>query len=329
MRLAIAGISHETNTYCHEPTPLRAFYTYRGEKMFSAAGQESDLGGAIDAANTLGVEVVPTLFASTQPSGIIESAAYAALKQEILERLAQAMPLDGCVLLLHGAGVVEGIPDLEADLAAAVRSQLGDIPIAGSFDLHGNVTQHMADQLNGVFACHQYPHVDLHERAAEAVRCVVDMHTSGVASRCEVFSVPMLLPTTTTFEGIGRQVLQQVLELEQTLGCIDVSWFHGFPYADVAHVGSFIVVTHREDQTLSRTAVEEFIADLWGAREQFRPNRLSAEQAVEAALDDAAGDGTGPVVIHETSDNCGAGTPGDGTHLLRAITRSACTTIIR
>ena len=27
----------------------------------------------------------------------------------------------------------------------------------------------------------------------------------------------------------------------------------------------------------------------------------------------------GPVVINETNDNCGAGCPGDGTHLLRAM----------
>jgi microcystin degradation protein MlrC len=30
-------------------------------------------------------------------------------------------------------------------------------------------------------------------------------------------------------------------------------------------------------------------------------------------------DREGPVVIHETSDNCGCGGPGDGTHLLRAM----------
>ena len=63
-----------------------------------------------------------------------------------------------------------------ADLVRAIRELVGpDLPIAASFDLHGNVTQEMADLLDGTFACHHYPHVDLHERAAEAVALVVRM----------------------------------------------------------------------------------------------------------------------------------------------------------
>jgi microcystin degradation protein MlrC len=39
-----------------------------------------------------------------------------------------------------------------------VRRLVGDaIPVTAAFDLHGNVTQRMADALNGVFACYEYP----------------------------------------------------------------------------------------------------------------------------------------------------------------------------
>lgn len=315
MRVAIAGIVHETNTYCQGQTPLEAFYTYRGEQMFNAAGQESDLGGAVDACQRLGLDVVPTLYASTQPSGTIARDAYDTLKDEILERLSQAMPLDGVVLLLHGAGVVDGIQDLECDLASSVRELVGDVPIAASFDLHGNITQDMADQLNGVFACRQYPHVDLHERAADAVQCVVDMHRSGLPTRCSVVTLPVLLPTTTTFEGIGQQMLDKLLAEEQAASCYNLSWFHGFPYTDVAHVGTYFVVTHRSDDSAAVDAAQRMAEDLWARRDSFLPVSLSAEQAVAAAMAETEG----PVVIHETSDNCGGGAPGDGTHLLRAM----------
>ena len=186
MKIALAGISHETNTYCAGQTPYSAFYTYRGKAMLATAGQQSDIGGAVDQCTKLGVEIAPILFASTQPSGTIEREAYEQLKEEILSGIMAEQDLDGCVLLLHGAGVVDGIEDLEADLCRAVRDLLPDKPIAASFDLHGNVSQSMADQLNGVFACHHYPHIDLHLRAGEAVQCVYDMVETGVKTVCKV-----------------------------------------------------------------------------------------------------------------------------------------------
>ena len=318
-RIALAGISHETNTYCAGQTQKSDFYTYRGVKMLGTAGQESDVGGAVDACRRLGCEAVPILFASTQPSGTIERGAYEDLKEEILQGLANAGELDGCVLLLHGAGVVDGIADLEGDLAAAVRRQLGDIPITASFDLHGNLTQQMADQLNGVFVCHHYPHIDLHLRAAEAVAAASDMATSGRRGHCQLISLPLLLPTTTTYEGIGERMLERLLEHERRAHCLDLSWCHGFPYTDVEHVGSFVIASYYDEQeTAALQHAQAFANELWQSRESFRAHSLDADEAVAAAC---AHD-TYPVVIHETSDNCGGGTPGDGTHLLRGMLKA-------
>ncbi len=316
MRIALGGIVHETNTYCKEPTPYDAFYAYRGEEMFETSGQQSDLGGAIDACADLGIEVVPLVYAITQPSGTIEREAYEAFKEEILNGLAQAGTVDGVVLLLHGAGVVEGLPDLEADLAGAVRDAVGDVPIAASFDLHGNVTQAMADQLNGIFACRQYPHIDLHERARDAVHHVHQMVETNTRATCEVIDLPMLLPTTTTFEGIGQEILNLLLELQSAAGCVDLSWFHGFPYTDIPHVGSYVVLTSSSAEIeAARSAIQDFAHRLWARREEFIPESLDGPAAVARARASSSY----PVVIHETSDNCGGGTPGDGTHLLRAM----------
>ena len=323
MRIALCGISHETNTYCAQPTPASAFYTFRGERMLAAAGQESDVGGAVDACLRLNLDPVPLLFASTQPSGVIERDAYEGFKAEILDGLEHALAqgLDAVVLLLHGAGVVDGVPDLEGDFAQAVRRCVGDLPVTASFDLHGNFTSTMTDALNGVFVCHQYPHIDLHLRAAEAVEAAADMARSGKRAACELIEMPLLLPTTTTFEGIGENMLERLLALESQSEALDLSWCHGFPYCDVAHVGSFVVATaYAEQMAAAREAAAQFAQELWAVREQFRPASLSAEQALAQAQTHLADDTLeGPVVINETSDNCGGGTPGDGTHLLREM----------
>jgi hypothetical protein len=76
-------------------------------------------------------------------------------------------------------------------------------------------------------------------------------------------------------------------------------------------------LSHRilRDPELARKTAQEAALYLWKHREEFRASSLSCEEAIERAL---AVDG-GPVVINETSDNPGGGTPGDGTHLLRAM----------
>lgn len=316
MRIALAGIGHETNTYCRDMTPASHFHVLRGEKLFITRGTDASMGGAISECEALGIEPVPIMTAGAQPSGTIERAAYEQFKQEILDGIANAQPLDGVYLELHGAGVVDGISDLEGDLAQAVRDLVGEaVPVTASFDLHGNVTQPMADALDGVFACHQYPHIDMHKRAAEAVRLIHRMREENFRPVTHIESLPMLLPTTTTFEGIGRQTLEMVLAAENEPGVIDVSWFHGFPYTDTEHVGSHIAVTTEGDRELAMRIARDVADRIWQARDSFRPTSLSASEALALARKSDVH----PVVINETSDNCGGGTPGDGTHLLREM----------
>ena len=227
MRVVLAGISHETNTYCKGVTKANAFHCLRGKKMLAAVGRETDVGGAASACERLGVDAVPILFAQTQPSATIEREAFEAFAEEILEGVIGAQQeggVDAVVLLLHGAGVVEGIQDLEGELASRVRELVGEsVPITASFDLHGNITQRMCDVLNGVFACHQYPHIDLHTQAEAAVEHAVAMANSRNLARCVVVNAPLLLPTTTTFEGIGASTLDRVLKREAEESVVDIS----------------------------------------------------------------------------------------------------------
>lgn len=316
----MAGVVHETNTYCQGKTTAADFRILRGEKLFRLKGTETNLGGAIGECEKRGFEVVPIMVANAQPSGTILSETYETFKQEIIESLAAVLPVDGIFLDLHGAGVVEHLEDLEADLCRAVRDLVGEaVPITAAFDLHGNVTQDMADSLDGTFACHQYPHVDTHLRASEAVSLIDDMLEQNFRPVSHVERLPMLLPTTTTFNGIGERFLAEVLRLEDSdPNIIDISWFHGFPYTDIEHIGSYFVVTMKGERAEAERIAKQLADDLWQQKQAFVPESLSASAALALATEQLGS----PIVINETSDNCGGGTPGDGTHLLAAMLES-------
>src|SRR5262245_24019519 len=146
MRIAIGGISHETSTFAKTRTTLAdfadGFGLFRGNEILDRfRGTNICTGGFIEGAARHGFELVPLLWGFAYPSGLIAAADYAALKGEFLERLrdARAAGIDGVLLDLHGAMVVEGIDDSDGDIVEAVRDVVGSAcPIAVTFDLHGN-----------------------------------------------------------------------------------------------------------------------------------------------------------------------------------------------
>ena len=161
-RIAIGEISHETNTFCAEPTSVEPFKHYEwqhGEEIIAAhRGNRSYVGGMLAAAEDLGVTAVPIFCASAYPSGTITAAAYQEMLGELVGGIERALPVDAVCLSLHGAGVAQGVDDLEGDVLAQVRRLVGpDVPIAVALDLHGNITQQMVDQADGLLASTSIP----------------------------------------------------------------------------------------------------------------------------------------------------------------------------
>ncbi|MET0903410.1 MAG: M81 family metallopeptidase [Acidimicrobiales bacterium] len=325
MRLAVGGIIHETNTYADEsagPTRLDAFTVRRGAAIVeNGRGTGAALSGMLEACEELGHEVVPLLWALAWPSGTIAADAYATLKADLLDALRAAMPVDAIALDLHGAGVVDGVGDLEGDLGRAIRDVVGDdVPVVAAFDLHGNATDAMAAVFDGgLYACHLYPHTDLPDRGREIVGLAARLLGGDIEPITCIEHLPMLLPpATTATPGPAQEMHALCARVEAQAGVIDCSVFHGFPFVDVADVGVHVVCTADGDEELARSGAREVASWIWANRERFRHENDTPEGAVRHARGLVAA-GTRPVVINETNDNPGGGAPGDATHLLRAM----------
>ncbi|HVM54791.1 MAG TPA: M81 family metallopeptidase, partial [Acidimicrobiales bacterium] len=318
-RLAVAGLGHETNTYADDAlgtTGLARFVLARGEQMLPMRGHGTCIGGMLDRAVEIGAEVVPTFYAYCYPSGTIEAETYATLRRELLDGLRAAMPFDALAIELHGAAVAVGTDDVEGDLGAAIREIVGDIPVVGALDLHGNVSDEMGEHYDALLGCHLYPHTDLHDRGVEAVDLIARMLDGEVRPVTRVEHLPILLPTATTDPGFPAARMNAVCaEIESRPGVLDCTVFHGFPYTDTPLVGVHVVVTTDGDADLAVACGREVGQWIWSHREEFRPEVLEPAVAVKLATQAEAF----PVVINDTSDNPGGGTPGDATHVLRAF----------
>ncbi len=320
MRIVIGQLSHETNTFLEETTDLSFFeageWEIKETLLVNHTGVQDYLGGMIESASEENIEILPALSALASPSGLIEKDTYANIKKVFLQECLQYSDVDAYCLALHGAGVVEGIDDLEGDLLQTLRKEIGGSkPIVVTLDLHANVTEEMAAHADILLSIKEYPHIDTFATGKKALQLTSQMVEKKIKPVMHIEKLPLLIPTFTTMHEPAKTLVLTCRRLEKLAGVLDCSFIHGFPYADVKSAGvSVICITDADNILAEETAITAASA-IWEAREQFFLSFYSPKEGVEAAFSSRVS----PVIINETSDNPGAGTPGDGTFLLKEM----------
>jgi microcystin degradation protein MlrC len=319
MRIAIGKIMHETNTMFGPPTPVEEFqrqgWDVGSQILDQGTGVRHYLGGMIEAGERHNVEIIPTFAGNAHPSGTIERAAFDTMLNTLLDGIRNAGEIDAVCVALHGAGSAEGIDDIEGKTLQAIRDLIGpSTPLIGTLDLHCHATDLMLENATALLTVHEYPHVDSYERGFEAVELAVRTVTGTVKPIMHLTRLPMAIAPITSFHGPARAVNERCWEWEEK-GLIDVTFVHGYPHTDVPIISASVIAVADGDAELARQASEDVANMIWDMREEFRTELPQPDEAIKEAL---SHDGQ-PVVIAEVSDNPGGGSPGSGTHLLRAM----------
>ena len=162
MKVGIAMMSHETNTFSPVVTDLKRFSGGKETPASGAAaltiykGTASCLGGYIQVAEANDAEIVMGIAAGAPPSGPVNQDAYEFIASQIL---GLCKDIDALLLDLHGAMVTEQFEDGEGELLSRIREQQPDLPIAISLDMHANVTEKMVSNCDVLTGYHTYPPV--------------------------------------------------------------------------------------------------------------------------------------------------------------------------
>lgn len=198
IRVALGGIMHETHVFAEVPTGLADFQdgTFHGgdDLMDAMRGTRAGLAGMMEVGERLGWELAPTLYTMAMPSGTVEQDAYEGLVGELVERLRAAMPLDGVLLMLHGAKVTDDLLDPEGDILRWVRGVVGEeTPVVVEMDMHGNISPEMTRLADAVVAFHTNPHVDAYERGADAAEILRAILDGEIAPVVGIYQTRLLL----------------------------------------------------------------------------------------------------------------------------------------
>lgn len=344
MRVLSACIAHETNTFSAVATTLSDFRRasprpdpgdgsgFGGDAAIRRdyVGTHSMAGGFLAGARDQGLDLEMLLWTFATPGGTVIQEAYEYLRDLLLRRIREAGPADGILLHLHGAMVSEEREDVEGDLLAAVRAEVGPrVPLVVTTDLHANMTAEMAARADVIVGYDEYPHNDMYERGVEAARLLAEMLDGRLAPAMVYRQLPLLTmpPKQCTLIEPMRSLLALAHEMEERPGIANVTLAMGFPFADIHDAGVSVLVTANDDRALAEATADEMAQAVWDRRDDFTVHLTPVPEAVQYARTHE-----GLTVLADGSDNPGGGGPCDGTvvlqHLIEADMQEAVVAII-
>ena len=324
LRFAVARFQHETCTFCPGgDTEVEDWLQYSeplsGEDLLSSG---SYVAGFVNRAREFGdVELVPL----TSPVGVFGGSSRSWNTRETFDHFLDAMiaelraemPVNGVYLALHGAMAVRDVPRPEAEIARRFREVVGPgVPIAGTFDLHGNEDGEFLEHADFAFVTKRYPHYDAYiqgERAARALRLAsLGEYDAATATR-----KPGII-TATVLQWTGQSPSMDIMERARRWEAREddayVSVFYGYPWSDVPDVGATVHVMTNGDQDLADRIADDMDDFMWRVREDFAVGGYPGPEEAARIVAAAVANGETPVAVGDHSDR-----PGDATHILSAF----------
>ncbi len=323
MRIGVASFSHETCTFCPDPTTIERLEpgARRGEAVLEGTrGIPSYINGFIEVAEAEKAELVPILSVGMAPgpyTSWLDRECFDKYADEIASGLAEAGDLDGVLLALHGAMAVQSILKPEAEIVRRVRSAVGGIPIMVTLDLHANEDHELTDASDAVFVIKTYPHVDSEETGIIAARCMVQT-LRGEFTPTQALRRPGIV-SASIYQASDFHPMKDLYDLcrewekRDDVFCVSVA--PGYAYADVPDIGMSVIAVTDDDPELAEEIAEHVSNRAWSLKEALNRPLPKPREGVAEVLR-LVEEGSRPIVIADGADRTG-----DSTHILEELLR--------
>ena len=318
MRIAVAGFSHESNSFYSQPTRLEDFEVCEGAEIIDHYRQTfHEIAGYIAGAEEFGYEIHPIIAANATPAGPLSAEAYEHFTGRILDGLQAAPEFDGVLLALHGAMVAENFPQADGETVRRVRELVGDVPIAVTHDYHANVPPELVEAADALIIYKTNPHIDQPERGLQAASILTKTIRGEVQPKMALVKPEVLFNIYFHNTSVApmQPLIQAAIDLETKEGILGCSIAGGYQYSDVPYMGPSIAVIADGDQGLAQREAENLGEQMWAIRDQLKIDVPDPAAAVRLAIESEEQ----PVCLLDFGDNIGGGSSGDSTFVLEEL----------
>ena len=308
-KIAVGGISTECSTYSPLYQNENDFVSLQGQTLLDLIGFPFD---------DYGIETYPVFFNRSIPGGPIESQYFRQTKDKFIAEIESLGTLDGVLLIMHGAIFVDGIDDPEGEWIEAVRCVVGeDCIISVSFDLHGQMTDKIVNNIDAFAAYRTAPHIDVEETYKRASKMLADALTNNERPTVLWSPIPLLVSgeMSSTFTEPCQSIYKNLELLDQRQGIIDSNLMVGYVWADTQRSTASAVVTCSNKNTGAEVC--KIIANhYWDSRQQLKFDMRSGD--ISSAINSIPKNFS---IIADSGDNPTAGGVGDRADVLEAALR--------
>ena len=322
MRLLIAMMKHETNTFSPILTDLQRFRDWGlhegGAVVRAYRGTNHPLAAFLDIAEAAEAESVTPVAAEAMPSGIVQREAYDYLTGRILDAL-RAQIFDAALLDLHGAMVAEGEADGEGGLLERMREIAPDLPIGVTFDMHGNMSERIVHNATAINGYKSYPHTDMYEAGMQLGRVMLRALRGECHPVIAWGALPLLAQTLRmgTADEPMRTMQRMCRDEERQPGILAASVFGGFPMADIPIAGLSAIVVADGSHGGAQAATDRLLDAAWTRKAEF----VYEHEPLTEAVTRAKAIENGPTILLDHADNVGSGGTSDSMTVIAEVLR--------
>lgn len=318
LKVLVAHITAECNEHVSSQADLKDFQLLYEKDCIDAMHVK-------DIFESEGIELVPSIYACLNPSGMIKKEAYLTIVETILDTIKKHLSeIDGIYLQLHGASGVVGLEEVSGEhyTLRKIREIVGKyMPIAVVMDPHGNVTKTLINQVNIVRCYRQSPHSDTVDTQRIVAYKLIDLLKNRRSMRPVIRKLPIMVGGERSVSAKEPMLsINRLLdEAEKDPRVFSDSYHVGYIRHDDDKLGAAVVVIPNmaKDTAYCEKIAEQISEYAWVHRHefQFSGNFDEPEESVKRAI---AFKGK-TAVITDSGDNCGAGGAGQNTILLKEM----------
>tara|TARA_B100001250_G_scaffold26696_1_gene22013 strand:+ start:948 stop:2345 length:1398 start_codon:yes stop_codon:yes gene_type:complete len=306
-KIAIGGISTECSTYSS---------LIQKEHDFRSIENDSILDLVNFPFEDYNIVVKPIFLKKSVPGGPIDQDFYIKVRNQFLNRLKNECPLDGVLLLMHGAMFVNGLEDPEGDWIERTRKAVGkECIISVSFDLHGQITDRIVKNIDSFCAFRTAPHVDVKETYFRSAK-ILSKALSGAEKPKVVWSpIPLLVSgeMSSTFVEPCKSLYQSLDSIDKKKGILDSNLMVGYVWADTKRATASAVITCTDKENGIRIC-NQLAKSYWDKRYDLKFDMPAGniDEAFKWLPNTFS-------IIADSGDNPTAGGIGDRADILKAI----------